>query len=142
CQTSLPGVLISGNLPRLATQLHQISLIRTLHHEGPATHATGHCLFQTGSLPSQFDVTSASGLAPALTSLPWGANSVILGQSAHVGRLRQMASSETHASGAVDDVAMAKLTRVAGLEAIEFRMRDRIEATFGSSELGMNCWRA
>lgn len=46
CQSVVPGVLLSSNLPRLAQRLDQVALIRTLHHDGPATHEAGQFLLQ------------------------------------------------------------------------------------------------
>jgi len=47
CQTAIPGINLTENLPRLAARLQDVSLIRTLHHDGPATHEAGRRLFQT-----------------------------------------------------------------------------------------------
>lgn len=46
--TRIPGVQVSELFPRLATILDRVSLVRTLHHDGPAIHDTGHQLLQTG----------------------------------------------------------------------------------------------
>lgn len=48
CATSVPGVWISGNLPGMAQRMHQVALVRTLSHTGPATHAAGQQLLMTG----------------------------------------------------------------------------------------------
>jgi hypothetical protein len=143
CQTSLPGVLISENLPRLATQLHQVSLIRTLHHDGPATHKMGHNLFQSGDLPSHADVLPAGSFAPAfLTSQALREDSVILGQRQGGASAGRIDSSKIRAGADSDDVALVHGAEISGLEAMSTRGRDRISTTYGSSELGLNCWLA
>lgn len=142
CQTSLPGVLISENLPQLATQLHHVSLIRTLHHDGPATHEMGHCQFQSRYLPSPIDIPVASDLRSAIAHQPFAADSVILGQSSLAGPLPRLASSDTYSPGAWDDVLAAQCARLSNLESLTLRSRDKIDAMYGSGELGMNCWRA
>lgn len=48
CATSVPGTWISENLPRMAARMHQVSLVRSLTHDGPATHAAGQQLLMTG----------------------------------------------------------------------------------------------
>lgn len=48
CATAVPGVLLSENLPRLAQRMDQVALVRSLHHDGPATHAAGQQLLMTG----------------------------------------------------------------------------------------------
>lgn len=49
CATSVPGVFVSENLPRLAQRMHLVSLVRSLHHTGPATHEAGQQLLMTGN---------------------------------------------------------------------------------------------
>ena len=48
CATSVPGVWISENLPGMAARLHQVALVRSLSHDGPATHSAGLQLLMTG----------------------------------------------------------------------------------------------
>lgn len=48
CETSVPGLSISENLPLMAQRMHQVALVRTLHHDGPATHAAGQQQMMTG----------------------------------------------------------------------------------------------
>lgn len=48
CATSVPGVLISENLPGIAQRMHQVALVRSMFHDGPATHAAGQQLLMTG----------------------------------------------------------------------------------------------
>lgn len=49
CQTSLPGIAISENLPGMAQRMHQVALVRTMHHDGAATHSVGQQLLSTGN---------------------------------------------------------------------------------------------
>ncbi len=65
CDTSMPGLQISENLPLMAQRMHQVSLVRSLHHEGPATHAagqqqlmTGHCFYHNEAAPHWGSVVS------------------------------------------------------------------------------------
>ena len=44
----LPGIEISEIFPRMARHADKWSLLRTLNHDGPAVHDTGHQLMQTG----------------------------------------------------------------------------------------------
>ena len=48
CQTSLPGVAISENLPGMAQRMHHVALVRSMHHDGAATHSVGTQLLLTG----------------------------------------------------------------------------------------------
>ncbi|MDB5337931.1 MAG: hypothetical protein JWN70_3550 [Planctomycetaceae bacterium] len=48
CATSVPGLRISENLPGMAQRMHQVALVRTLSHTGPATHAAGQQLLMAG----------------------------------------------------------------------------------------------
>ena len=48
CATSVPGVWISQNLPGMAKRMHQVALVRSLSHDGPATHSAGLQLLMTG----------------------------------------------------------------------------------------------
>lgn len=49
CATSVPGIFISENLPRLSRRMHLVSLVRSLHYAGPATHEAGQQLLMTGN---------------------------------------------------------------------------------------------
>src|SRR3982750_2929058 len=48
--TRVPGVSISEVFPRLATQMDQVALVRTVYHQATAVHDTGHQMMQTGRL--------------------------------------------------------------------------------------------
>src|SRR5436305_2394068 len=48
--TRCPGVRISEHLPRLATRLDRVALVRSVHHDAAPIHETGHQLLQTGRL--------------------------------------------------------------------------------------------
>jgi uncharacterized protein (DUF1501 family) len=48
--TQVPGVRISEHLPRLATRMDRLALVRSLHHDEAPIHETGHQLLQTGRL--------------------------------------------------------------------------------------------
>ena len=48
CATSVPGTWVSENLPGMARRMHQVALVRSLSHDGPATHAAGQQLLMTG----------------------------------------------------------------------------------------------
>lgn len=52
-QTTIPGIFLSSNLPRLAARTHLFSLIRSIHHTGPATHAAAVAWHQGLSEPTQ-----------------------------------------------------------------------------------------
>jgi hypothetical protein len=47
-RTNVSGMRISEIFPRLARHADKFSLIRSLHHSGPAVHDAGHHLMQTG----------------------------------------------------------------------------------------------
>ncbi len=47
-KTNVPGIEISEIFPRMARHADKWSLLRTLNHDGPAVHDTGHQLMQTG----------------------------------------------------------------------------------------------
>lgn len=49
-ETNVSGIRISEIFPRLAQHADKYSLIRSLHHNAPAVHDTGHQLMQTGRL--------------------------------------------------------------------------------------------
>jgi len=49
-QTSIPSVLISESLPKIAERLDQMTLIRSLHHREAPIHETGLQLLHTGRL--------------------------------------------------------------------------------------------
>ena len=49
-QTSCPGVRISEHLPRMATRMNRIALVRSLYHDAAPIHETGQQLLQTGRL--------------------------------------------------------------------------------------------
>ncbi len=48
--TNVDGVQVSEIFPRLARRADRYAILRTLHHDGPAVHDTGHQLMQTGRL--------------------------------------------------------------------------------------------
>jgi hypothetical protein len=48
--TSLPGVAFCECLPRLARQAHELTIIRSLHHDAAPIHETGLQLLQNGRL--------------------------------------------------------------------------------------------
>jgi len=47
-KTNVPGIEISEIFPRMARHADKFALIRSIHHEAPAVHDTGHQLMQTG----------------------------------------------------------------------------------------------
>lgn len=49
-QTSVPSVSISESLPRIAERLHQMTIVRGLHHREAPIHETGLQLLHTGRL--------------------------------------------------------------------------------------------
>lgn len=51
--TAVPGVRINEFLPKIATRMDRLALIRTLHHDAAPIHETGLQLFQTGRLCRQ-----------------------------------------------------------------------------------------
>jgi hypothetical protein len=48
--TRTPGVRICEHLPRAASRMDRIALIRSVHHDAAPIHETGHQLLQTGRL--------------------------------------------------------------------------------------------
>jgi hypothetical protein len=48
--TRVPGVRISEHLPRLATRMDRLALVRSMHHDSAPIHETGLQLLQTGRL--------------------------------------------------------------------------------------------
>jgi uncharacterized protein (DUF1501 family) len=48
--TRCPGVRISEHLPRLATRMDRLAIVRSLHHDESPIHETGCQLLQTGRL--------------------------------------------------------------------------------------------
>jgi uncharacterized protein (DUF1501 family) len=48
--TCCPGVRISEHLPRLASRMDRVALVRSLHHDAAPIHETGQQLLQTGRL--------------------------------------------------------------------------------------------
>jgi len=79
--TRCPGVRISEYLPRLASRLDRLALVRSVNHDAAPIHETGHQLLQTGRLcrggeehPHVGSVVArlkgATGGLPAFTVLP------------------------------------------------------------------------
>jgi hypothetical protein len=58
-RTKVPGIAISEIFPRTARQADKFSLIRSMHHTGPAEHDAGNHLMQTGRL-FEYDVEHPS----------------------------------------------------------------------------------
>ena len=58
-RTNVPGISISEIFPRTARHADKYSLIRSMHHDGPAVHDAGHHLMQTGRAFS-YDVSHPS----------------------------------------------------------------------------------
>jgi len=48
--TCCPGVRISEHLPRLASRMDRLALVRSIHHDAAPIHETGQQLLQTGRL--------------------------------------------------------------------------------------------
>ncbi len=48
--TRCPGVRVSEHLPRLASRMDRVALIRSVYHDAAPIHETGHQLLQTGRL--------------------------------------------------------------------------------------------
>ncbi|WP_240906947.1 DUF1501 domain-containing protein [Paludisphaera rhizosphaerae] len=53
--TSIPGVRISEHLPRLASRMDKIALIRSMNHDEAPIHETGLQLLQTGRVSREDD---------------------------------------------------------------------------------------
>lgn len=58
-KTNVPGIEISEIFPRTARHADKFSIIRSMHHDGPAVHDAGHHLMQTGRL-FRYDVEHPS----------------------------------------------------------------------------------
>ncbi len=48
--TCCPGVRISEHLPRLASRMDRVALVRSVYHDAAPIHETGQQLLQTGRL--------------------------------------------------------------------------------------------
>jgi hypothetical protein len=48
--TSCPGIRVSEHLPRLASRMDRVALVRSVYHDAAPIHETGHQLLQTGRL--------------------------------------------------------------------------------------------
>jgi uncharacterized protein (DUF1501 family) len=48
--TRCPGVRISEHLPRMATRMDRLAVVRSVHHDSAPIHETGYQLLQTGRL--------------------------------------------------------------------------------------------
>ena len=48
--TRCPGVRISEHLPRMATRMDRLAIVRSVHHDAAPIHETGYQLLQTGRL--------------------------------------------------------------------------------------------
>jgi hypothetical protein len=49
-QTNVPGIQIAETFPRMARRADRYALVRSVHHDAPPIHETGHQLIQTGRL--------------------------------------------------------------------------------------------
>jgi hypothetical protein len=49
-RTNVPGIEISEIFPRMARHAEKYALVRSLYHDAPSVHDTGHQLMQTGRL--------------------------------------------------------------------------------------------
>lgn len=47
-RTNVPGMEITELFPRMARQADKFTLVRSVHHDGPALHDVGHQILQTG----------------------------------------------------------------------------------------------
>lgn len=63
--TSLPGVAFCECLPRLARQAHELTIIRSLHHDAAPIHETGLQILQTGGLVWKGEVPGNIGATVA-----------------------------------------------------------------------------
>jgi hypothetical protein len=50
--TNVPGIQIAETFPLMAARADRYALVRSVHHEAPPIHETGHQLMQTGRLAS------------------------------------------------------------------------------------------
>ena len=50
--TAVPGIRVSEHLPRIASRMNRLALIRSLHHDAAPIHETGLQLIGTGRLAS------------------------------------------------------------------------------------------
>src|SRR5262249_8450321 len=53
--TRCPATRISEHLPRLASRMDRIALVRSVHHDAAPVHETGQQLLQTGALSQSHD---------------------------------------------------------------------------------------
>jgi hypothetical protein len=121
CQTALPGICISENLPRLAARLDQVSLIRSVYHVGPATHAAGLAALQFAE-----------------------SNAIVLGQGPVPleANIRNVAASELRLISAFDDVYSSHYCEELGRSDDAVDGFDANASAYGSHPLGRDCWRA
>lgn len=136
CQTSIPGVMISENLPRLAARLQDVSLIRALHHDGPATHAAGHTRIDPFLSNSQTDVRSnesRSRQSPA---------ELMLGQLSGARLSNNPASDNDVQLPQFDDLRAPYRSPIQEQVELELRPSDSRGLAYGTHQLGLDCWRA
>lgn len=75
--TAVPGVFLSGSLPRLAQRAADFTLLRSLGHDAAPIHETGQQLLQTGRLarggvrPPSFGSVIAKELGPRGDAPPY-----------------------------------------------------------------------
>lgn len=74
-KTNVPGIEISEIFPRTSRHADKFSLIRSMHHTGPAVHDAGHHVMQTGRLFSWDEEHPSMG---CVTSMVQGGEHVVL----------------------------------------------------------------
>ncbi|MER3414664.1 MAG: DUF1501 domain-containing protein [Gemmataceae bacterium] len=70
-RTTVPSVLFSELLPRLAARAHRLGLIRTVYHDESPIHETGQQLLQTGAFVAEGQALPSLG---AWATHTWGSN--------------------------------------------------------------------
>jgi hypothetical protein len=73
-RTNVPGMEISEIFPRMARHADKYALIRSVYHDGPSFHDSGHQLMQTGRLHEDLEHPHPG----SVLSMLQGAESVVL----------------------------------------------------------------
>lgn len=117
--TSVIGIKISASLPMLAERMHLATLVRSLHHTGPATHEAGLKLQTTGRYVPESNVP-----------LHWAGNLSHVQLNATVADRQTIIESQS-----CDTQALHLTSRTA-------RCRSRDQERYGHHDLGRSCLKA
>ncbi|MDB5386314.1 MAG: hypothetical protein JWM11_1960 [Planctomycetaceae bacterium] len=140
CQTSIPGVAISENLPRLAARLGQVALIRSLYHTGPATHEAGQALLQNAARRVNRETGfSNSRLADQGTSDCIGRGEIVLGHPPADQPMNVRTSVGMFRPVEFDNVRTPELDTALFKNIGDYSHN---ASAYGEHRLGRDCWQA